>query len=305
MNIMRRHYILLGSRIMIPAVILGLLVFPNLVNCALQQSVRVMPKQGKCYYLTNESFNSTVEVYPNEYTKVRIPPEKVEKIGVLEVVFKLPKKMRISVNVSRLREFIGPRPPENYHILYYFMIVFKDVSTGKTVEPTGYVIFEVPKIWIEKGKYDPSRVVLLKLIEQRWVVFKTELLKEDAKNYYYKTELPSFSIFAVAVNVTTTENCTECHRDVAVELSMSPYHNFNCTFCHPGMSRNVTCVRCHPLIGNFSAHKKFIEWAENNTLMKGSNEACIACHTYAKIPILNVTERRYMSFEFDMGELHE
>ncbi len=306
MGIMRRHKILLGSKFVIPAIILGLLVFPSIVNYMLHPSAVSVTKNVTYFVATtaNETFNTTIEAYPNVYTEIKIPQKKAEKIEITAISFKVPKRMPLKVVVAKLKFAPVPEPIEIYDIYEYIDIELINLKTNETVHPAGIIQFELPKAWIIQHNYDPEKAVMLEY-RGKWIKLRTRMIGEDNESYYYVAQTESFSIFAIAVERVIPENCSKCHQNVAVELSMSPYHNFNCTFCHPGMSRNVTCVQCHPNIGEFSAHKKFIEWAENNTLMKGSNEACIACHTTAKIPIPKITERRYLSFEFDMGKLYD
>ncbi len=304
MRITRHLALSLLLKLTIPAIIVGLIILPNLALVILKG--QVAPSKPKAIkqikYEAIPVFSEVIEVPEHTPVKVKLPPEKSKELGLLAIEIKLSQKMKVIVNVSKI---ITPLiPNEEYDILSEVEIVFKDVETGRILEPSGLIYFHVPKDFLKAKRYDPKKVVMLKF-HNGWIKLKTEMLGEDNANYYYVAETESFSVFAIAVVRIVSENCTECHQDVATELSMSPYHNFNCTFCHPGMSRNVTCVQCHLDIGNFSAHKKFIEWAENDTLMMGSNEACIGCHTYAKIPIYNITERTYISFSSDIRELHE
>lgn len=291
-------------KITVPAIIIGLIILPNIALVILKGHVapsKPKPiKQPK--YEAIPVFSEVIEVPEQTPVKVKLPPEKSKELGLLAMEIKFPQRAKVIINVSKIvTPFI---PSEEYDILSEFEIVFKDAETGKILEPSGFIYFHIPKDFLKAKGYDPKKVVMLKFHEV-WTKLKTEMLGEDNVSYYYVAETESFSVFAIAVVRIASENCTECHQDVATELSMSPYHNFNCTFCHPGMSRNVTCVQCHFDIGNFSAHKKFIEWAENNTLMVGSNEACIGCHTSANIPIYNITERTYISFSSDIRKLHE
>ena len=101
------------------------------------------------------------------------------------------------------------------------------------------------------------------------------------------------------------EACQDCHYNIAAEIQNTPHHrNFDCTICHKEKGdRNVGCLDCHEVVG-FHAHKRLIEWAENNTLMYSSNEACIACHTNAEIQIYDVERRRSIDLSVDFRDLH-
>ncbi len=301
--IKRRASLHLILKVTLPAIVFGLLILPNFAVTLLSVHIPPKPKLSKpLEYRGTPVLSKVLTVQPNERVEIRLPPEKSNETDLIAIVIELPRREEIVVNVTKLDVYIIPN--EEYDILSWLDISFVDAKTGKVVEPSGYIYFKIPKEFMKSRNYDPENAVMLKY-HNEWYELKTKLTGEDSKNYYYVAETKSFSIFAIAVKRVVPENCTKCHKNVAIELSLSPYHNFNCTFCHPGMSRNVTCVQCHPDIGEFAAHKKFIEWAENNSLMVGSNEACIACHTYAKIPIYNVTERTYLSFSSDLRKIHE
>ncbi len=283
-----------------PSILVGMIVLPASIPLLTQPEHKLRSAE---HPLLEEKliFSETIFVPASKPVKVKVPKEVARSLGLLSLEIKLPKSMKSIVNISKV---LNPPPPlEEFLLVSVFDVTFRDAETGEIVEPSGRIYFSVSKDFLESAGLDPKNVVMLKF-HGNWIRLKTEMLGEDNESYYYVAETDSFSVFAIAVYRVVSENCSECHPDVATELSMSPYHNFNCTFCHPGMSRNVTCVQCHFDIGNFSAHKKFIEWAENNSLMMGSNEACIGCHTNAKIPIYNVTERTHLSFTFDMAELH-
>ncbi len=278
-----------GFAVLIPAVLLGLLILPNITNAILKPSVNVTPSHP--VHHEKPLVSETVYLEPNKLVRI-----KIGKLPIFELDVKFPRYEEAVLNIYPAKISLN----EEYKVIYAYDIVFKDPKTGKTLEPAGFIYFKVPRDMVE----NPKLVVMLKYHE-KLIELKTKLIKQDNESYYYVAETDSFSIYIVAEKRVVNMGCAKCHPEVATELSVSPYHNFRCTFCHPGMSRNVTCVQCHKLIGNFSAHKKFIEWAENNTLMMGSNEACIACHTHAKIPIYNVTERKFISFEFNMADLYK
>lgn len=110
--------------------------------------------------------------------------------------------------------------------------------------------------------------------------------------------------------------CLKCHPDIRNELDSSLNHTyFSCDNCHLSalnLSHNVTnpkCLDCHgtsprevvdskgntylsPVASIFGentsekeSHSPFVESANSSLLMKGENEACIACHTTKSIKI--------------------
>jgi len=114
--------------------------------------------------------------------------------------------------------------------------------------------------------------------------------------------------------------CEKCHADIASELtqpgSVNTIHKAQgCEGCHittapgkEGLTKGVNfhasalplCLDCHSGTGpgldarsitsNAEAHKNFYDSTNNNTLMKGSNEACIACHSHVQV---NITWSKY------------
>ncbi|MFO7967506.1 MAG: hypothetical protein R6U44_07905 [Archaeoglobaceae archaeon] len=136
--------------------------------------------------------------------------------------------------------------------------------------------------------------------------------------------LPNLSLFFMEDDTTLSEtsvsdeelelSCSECHdnyHDIAAEIESSPVHtDYNCTICHKQGSdtecednrTTVRCSECHNVnINNFSAHRGFMEDAEEDPTMNSTNEACIGCHTHASVRV-NWTHRAAIEFEVVMLE---
>ncbi len=120
-------------------------------------------------------------------------------------------------------------------------------------------------------------------------------------------------------NISGTGNqisCTGCHHHIADELNLSAIHeDLSCEACHRFTGAGITfasgesgatpgeeahaaytprCLDCHgesgvwvegkyappaPAFNQSSAHRKFVERANESNLSVGENEACLACHT--------------------------
>ncbi len=291
--------------IVLPSIIIGLILLPTMCNLAFYHPVTRMPIRTKPINLPMiKEYSKVLDLPAGIYVKIDLPSNVTDRVGLVAIIVRVNKPVKVRLNVSEVLFPLAPN--ELYDVYSTTYITFKDVSTGNIIEPKGYIEFKVLKNWLKEENVSPKSVVMLRY-HNGWSTLKTEIIGENNYSYYYRAEVPAFSYFTIAVyriyNVTYTTNqgCVKCHPDVAVELAFSPYHDFKCTFCHHGMSRNVTCVSCHPNVGNFSAHKPLVEWAKNSTLMTGSNEACIACHTYAEIPICNITYNPYISFGYSWG----
>lgn len=139
-------------------------------------------------------------VSANVDVRFDLPPAKAELIGVLAVVFRVPESMTLEVRVSKLASLPAgvPGPPAR-DVYGYIDITFRKYGTDIEVEPAaGRIEFKVSKSWIAERGYDPATVVLMKYHEG-WEELKTELAGEDEKNYYYRAEIGSSSVFAIAV----------------------------------------------------------------------------------------------------------
>lgn len=122
--------------------------------------------------------------------------------------------------------------------------------------------------------------------------------------------------------------CQKCHADVADEFKSDENHHppgstypisEACVVCHqveplyPGeVSKSkekhaatlVPCDYCHnPEANAFGndPHKKFIVNASNSSQLPNATEACVACHTHARVQI-NFTWNKYMTFAFGANE---
>jgi len=123
--------------------------------------------------------------------------------------------------------------------------------------------------------------------------------------------------------------CEKCHADIATELmqpgSVNAVHNAQgCEGCHvtvapgkEGLTKGIDfhasalplCMDCHDGSGpgrnastitkDGEAHKNFYDSTNNNTLMRGSNEACIACHSHVQV---NITWSKYNTLDLVVNQ---
>jgi len=130
----------------------------------------------------------------------------------------------------------------------------------------------------------------------------------NATVYYIEKNFNYLNQSNLTVDYLSDENeepCQNCHTDIATEIQNTPHHrNFDCTVCHEGKGdKNVSCLDCHEVVG-FAAHARLMEWAENSDLMYSSNEACIACHTNAEIPIYEIEKKSSIDLSMDIRNFH-
>jgi len=124
--------------------------------------------------------------------------------------------------------------------------------------------------------------------------------------------------------------CQKCHADIAIEMSIGDgttangiHRSIGCESCHIKAltdqgstiggpitndihaAASPACLDCHDgsgagdarsiLNGSEEVHKPFAKQANDSLLLKGSNEACIACHTHVAVQI-NWTRAYMISF---------
>ncbi|NJD53229.1 MAG: hypothetical protein FIB07_10215 [Candidatus Methanoperedens sp.] len=126
--------------------------------------------------------------------------------------------------------------------------------------------------------------------------------------------------------------CQKCHSDVQYELKSSSIHQtFKCSNCHVKSGSNDShvsieaprCLDCHangrqvndsngniriaPIadvfgenISSNEVHIPFIESAKSSYMMKGENEACMACHTRKS---LSISWLFYDTYKFNADRL--
>lgn len=97
--------------------------------------------------------------------------------------------------------------------------------------------------------------------------------------------------------------CQSCHGTVAAQkegLVQGPSGTFHaaiapaCLDCHSGTGPGLNAIQI--VNGTSEVHNKFVNVSEQTLLLKGANEACIACHTHV---LTNITWTRAVAFEFD------
>ncbi len=97
--------------------------------------------------------------------------------------------------------------------------------------------------------------------------------------------------------------CAGCHVTTAIKtkegLTQGPGGQFHaaalpmCLDCHNGSGPGQSALEI--LTGSAEAHTAFAQQANNSSLLRGSNEACISCHTHVAVDI-NWTKAYKISF---------
>ncbi len=146
-------------------------------------------------------YTKTVNLTKNVETLLKLSDESVNKSDILSFSIKMPENATLEISIKKLDAPPSgiPEPPEG-KVYRYLEITFKDLKTGQEVEPSGYIEFRVPKSWIKEIDQDPKNIVLLKY-QNGWKELKTEKIGEDENYIYYKAEIKSFSVFAIAVKI--------------------------------------------------------------------------------------------------------
>ncbi|MFA4887525.1 MAG: PGF-pre-PGF domain-containing protein, partial [Candidatus Nanoarchaeia archaeon] len=103
----------------------------------------------------------------------------------------------------------------------YFTIEKKNFENNDLKQAT--IEFHVEENWINQQDKQPEDVALLHLEGENWKQYDAELLRSENGNYYYKSIVPGFSTFAIALKeeqeITQEEQTAP---SVAEELTQSP-----------------------------------------------------------------------------------
>lgn len=105
---------------------------------------------------------------------------------------------------------------------------------------------------------------------------------------------------------TVRDGCESCHGTIAATkegLTQGPGGQFHaaiapaCLDCHGGgLTAGPGLSAIQIVNGTSEVHKKFVNVSEQTLLLKGANEACIACHTHV---LTNITWTRAVALEFN------
>jgi len=131
-------------------------------------------------------------------------------------------------------------------------------------------------------------------------------LYEKSQGYVYASGEGTGATPGVQAHAVSTIECMDCHA-IPTDDSFGwvpgvtghweyPEYKGRCDACHwagehtdfisaGGFGFGTTDADKPPTGGKRAAHKQFVLDAINNTLMEGSNEACIACHTGIPVKI--------------------
>ena len=141
--------------------------------------------------------------------------------------------------------------------------------------------------------------------------------RTDAAVGYYAGDWDGDVDSGTGAHAASTEDCMICHDGEDGDTDFTHYNI-------PSTPNNENCIKCHPSTfgsdggiypptaggfgissdpddsGTYAAHLAFVLGSkdENSSLMVGTNEACLACHTHVAIDI-NWTHRYKMSLDAD------
>lgn len=140
--------------------------------------------------------------------------------------------------------------------------------------------------------------------------------RTDAAVGYYAGDWGGDVDYGTGAHAASTEDCMICHDGQYGDTNFTHYNI-------PSNPSSVECVKCHPGFfgsgdpypptaggfnisgdpndsGSKAAHIAFVLGSkdDNSSLMEGTNEACIACHTHVAIDI-NWTHRYKLSLDAD------
>ena len=135
---------------------------------------------------TYEKFSKSVLLSPGTERRIEISKGIAEKIDVISITLKSSKSKKILLEVYE--DLPVSIPGKIYRC---FSI---DLSDS---EIEGVIEFRVSKKWL--NSLSPNQVLLIKYTDSGYIELPTELVEEDGEYYYYKSELKSFSTFAIIV----------------------------------------------------------------------------------------------------------
>ncbi len=141
-----------------------------------------------------------ISISSSQYTTITIPT--TANVDVLMLKLKAYESGNYFLYIAKVKK--PAQVPAIKYPTYTYLEMFLYNVKGQKVEATGTVEFRVAKTWLDG--YNKNDVVLMQY-HGKWRELTTKFIKEDSKYCYYEAEVPSFSIYAIAVKapvVTTT-----------------------------------------------------------------------------------------------------
>ncbi|GEM_PF-3107899 len=83
--------------------------------------------------------------------------------------------------------------------VYRYLAIKLSDQTEKDVSKAS-ISFKVEKTWVDSNYIDKTKIYLNRYTDS-WTKLNTVLLKEDSQFYYYQTDSPGFSIFAITGDI--------------------------------------------------------------------------------------------------------
>ncbi len=132
-----------------------------------------------------------------------------EDIGLKEILISVKNKaVNVEIKVSKLDGAPASVTREVTGKVYQYLEINKTNLTDDNLDPVK-LKFTVDKSWLTNNSLDVSTVALSRYSNGEWNKLFTKQTSEDAKSYYFESESPGLSVFAItAEKVKTTEETT-------------------------------------------------------------------------------------------------
>ena len=145
-----------------------------------------------------------------------------DEIGVAEINFVSSRDAYGAWIEAEVVSNLEEEPSPEYKVYKYFKLTKNDRVLNNEVVKGYDVLFSVSSAWAAERKIKGGEVVLLHLVDDRWVDLDTEYLKQENGYYLSKATTPDFSYFAIAGKVSQeAEHGISLYTEEKVELVTS------------------------------------------------------------------------------------
>ncbi len=129
--------------------------------------------------------------------------------GIYELVLRHTETTSLMLYLSKVKSLPTSVPGPQEKVYSYFELLFTKYGTTERVNPVAQINYKVPRGWAD----DKDRIKLMKY-DNGWQQVHTWITAEDEEYFYFRADVNSFSLFAIALTeVTAPEEAisSTCH----------------------------------------------------------------------------------------------
>ena len=201
--------------------------------------------------LKNNEFSEPVILLPNIEKNIEIPENMIEEFGVTSIKLISPERKEIEVRVDEAT------------VTFYYGGIYRCFRIEGVEGVGGSIEFRVSKEWMERNNCTIEQIKLIKFLDEDFTELPTKYTGEDAEYFYFRSELESFSTFAIVSKWRGFPLDEQNERIQRALMWLKSTQNEDGGFANPGENSSISKTSW-AILALVSANQNPYEWRNNS-----------------------------------------